>query len=204
MTVSELSSHHQRVSVGHPVDVVSGIVFTAWQDFKYPGRPMVQWRRFYQTGNRALTPLGRGWACPYFVTLTEADGTLQLIDEEGSPVVFTAPAGAQPSINYAAQMELHNSGRGWAIWHWHHRQWLVFEHRDPEGRYLLTRIEDESENAVVLRYDDRRLQSIEQPGLARTFQLKYGKGIWCGISSCGCRASTHGPWSATTTTPSAG
>lgn len=173
--MADLTRHHERVSVGHPVDIASGIVFTAWNDFEYPGRPPVQWRRFYQTGNLAMTPLGRGWACPYFMTLTTGDGTLQLINEEGSPVVFTPPAGAQPSIDYAAQMELHNTGRGWAIWYWHHRQWLIFEHRDPDGRYLLTRIEDESENAVVLRYDDRRLQSIDQPGLARTFQLKYGR-----------------------------
>jgi RHS repeat-associated protein len=73
-------------------------------------------------------------------------------------------------------MELRRFEKGWAIWYWHHRQWLIFENASPDGRYLLTRIEDQSANAVVLRYDDqRRLQSIEQPAVARTFQLKYGE-----------------------------
>jgi RHS repeat-associated protein len=175
MSMSGLSSHEQRVSVGHPVDVASGVVFTAWNDFDYPGPLPVHWRRFYQTGNLAMTPLGRGWACQFFMTLAEGDGAVRLTNEEGGEVPFDAPDGAQVSVNYAAQMELRRYRAGWAIWYWHHRQWLIFEHGSADGRYLLTRIEDQSGNALVLRHDDRRLSSIEQPRLARIFHLKYGQ-----------------------------
>jgi RHS repeat-associated protein len=175
MSEPEMQLPEQRVSVGHPVDVVSGAVFTAWHDFEFPGFMRLIWRRFYQTSNLAMTPLGRGWVSLFFIIIREKGEGLELIDEVGSPYFFTIPAGSETSINYAAQMELRRIHEGWSIWYWHHKQRFVFQHRASDGTYLLTRIEDSSGNAILLRYDDkRRLQTLEQTSVGRIFTLKYG------------------------------
>jgi RHS repeat-associated protein len=174
MPVSSLPSAGERCAVGHPVDVVSGVVFTAWHDFEFPGYLPLIWRRFYSTANLTLTPLGRGWASLFFMTLTETKDSFHLTDEEGSDVVFAAPMGREPSTNLGARMELRRERDGFAIWYWHHRQRFVFQNPSPEGNYLLTRIEDPSGNAIFLRYDEmRRLQFLEQSAVGRVFCLKY-------------------------------
>src|SRR5579863_5015240 len=132
-----LSAHDGAVTVGHPVDVVSGTVFTAWHDFEFTGYMPLVWRRFYTTGNRSLTPLGRGWWSLFFMELRPEGDFLVLTNEEGRDILFPLPQPGQPGLNGSAQMELRVHQAGWTIWYWHHQQYFHFTMRRSTGALAL-------------------------------------------------------------------
>lgn len=72
-------------SVGHPVDVATGVMWKECEDFVIPGRFPLLWSRRYATsllGDRP-SPLGNGWTSPYFAALTHS----------GTDYVFRTPQG---------------------------------------------------------------------------------------------------------------
>ncbi len=162
------------VTVGHPVDVVSGVVYTAWHDFEFPGFVPLIWRRFYSTGNRALTPLGLGWWSLFFMEVRR-DGDFWLLrNEEGREIPFPVPPPGQASLNPSAQMELRLTDQGCKIWYWHHQQYFDFFFRRGDGTLALTKIEDYSGNSIDLEYDRRqRLSELRQSAVNRGVLLRY-------------------------------
>ncbi|MDQ1317425.1 MAG: hypothetical protein QG588_1077, partial [Candidatus Poribacteria bacterium] len=38
-----------RVSVGHPVDIATGIVYSTYEDISIPGKVALTWERLYTT-----------------------------------------------------------------------------------------------------------------------------------------------------------
>src|SRR5262249_48363748 len=104
-----------RVAVGHPVDVGSGMVYTAWNDFILPGGLSVGWRRYYSTPSTYNGWLGRGWAAAYFMTLERTTDGYLLTDEVGGRLVFPAPGGilrdGRAVILFGANMELRRDDR---------------------------------------------------------------------------------------------
>src|SRR5262249_42123066 len=62
-------------TVGHPVDVASGTVYSTHKDIDIPGKVDLTWERYYTTALLDLpsTPLGSGWTTRYFCTLTYTD-----------------------------------------------------------------------------------------------------------------------------------
>lgn len=164
-----------RVTVGHPVDVVSGVVYTAWHDFEFSGFVPLIWRRFYSTSNLGQTPLGRGWWSLFFMEVRPQGNMLELINEEGRGIVFPRPQPGEPYLNTGAQMELRLGAHGCTIWYWHHQTYFHFSLRRSTGAFALTRIEDYSGNSIDLVYDQQqRLTGVRQSTVERGVILRYG------------------------------
>lgn len=112
-----------RVSVGHPVDVGTGAVFTFAHDFQIGGAVELLWRRHYSTAVKGKSWLGRKWTVPYFTFLQrQADGYI-LNGAHGEQVFFKCaqPLRAGSSVsNLASNMELRRDGQGYCVLHWHH------------------------------------------------------------------------------------
>ncbi|HEU4389588.1 MAG TPA: DUF6531 domain-containing protein, partial [Blastocatellia bacterium] len=165
--------NRNRTVVGHPVDLASGVVYTAAHDFDLSGVIPIVWRRFYSTSHLELTPLGRGWMTPFFMSLTRQDDDLVLRDEEGQEIRFRIKPGSDSAVNYGAQMELRRQGPFNVIYYWHHQERYLFELSSRENRWRLARIEDLYGNALIIHYDEQgRFSAVEQPG-KRLVQADY-------------------------------
>jgi len=163
-----------RVAVGHPVEVTSGCVFTAWHDFELPGYVSLIWRRFYSTANLALTPLGHGWMTQFFMSLREEQDFFFLKDEEGRDIIFLKPDESGKSINPDEQMQLHVNRSGYMLWDLHHKNRCFFSFFPSQNSYLITRIEDYSGNSISIQYDgEDRPYIIEQSSVSRDMILQY-------------------------------
>src|SRR5262245_61300463 len=95
-----------RVTVGHPVDVASGIVYTAWDDFEIFGSTACAWRRFYSTAYVEASPLGRGWMSPYLIYLTRLPDGIALRDHEAREILFPTVDKGETRLNVGNQMQL--------------------------------------------------------------------------------------------------
>ena len=165
---------YARVTTGHPVDVASGVVFTAWHDFAFPGKPPFIWRRFYRTNDSALSPLGLGWSSTYFMTIGAQNGRLTLYAEEGHKTEFQKPLSGKTVENLASKMEISALDNGYVIRDWDHQRWLYFIWRPVRKLFLLESIRDRSGNTLRLSYDSiDRLDTVEQSGIGRGFQFSY-------------------------------
>lgn len=113
-----------RTTVGHPVDVASGVVFTAAHDFDLPGTMRLLWRRTYAADSAARTVLGPCWTAVFLMTLEVREDGWLLIADNGSAILFERPE--QPLevgrklLNAGAHMELWRRPDGYTIVHWHH------------------------------------------------------------------------------------
>jgi len=165
-----------KTTVGHPVEVTSGSVFTAWHDFELPGYIPLIWRRFYSTANPKITPLGHGWMTPFFMTIQQERDLFLMKNEEGRDVVFLEPDADGVSINPEEQMELRVDSLKYKVWDWHHKRYYFFSPYLSQNMHSLNRIEDYSGNSISIQYDDKnRPQIIEQSLVARDLILRYGQ-----------------------------
>lgn len=165
-----------KTTVGHPVEITSGSVFTAWHDFELPGYIPLIWRRFYSTATLDLTPLGHGWMTPFFMTIQKEQDFFLMKNEEGRNVVFLKPDVDGISINPQEQMELRVDSLKYKVWDWHHKRYYFFSPYPSQNIHSLKRIEDYSGNSISIQYDDKnRPQIIEQSLVARDLVLRYGQ-----------------------------
>ena len=113
-------------AVGHPVDVASGMLFTAAREADVGGAIALRFRRFYSTAllDRPSGPLGLGWTSGLFQKLYQDLDGYRLTGEEGGIVEFDSPAAEQGnvpvSVNVAACMELELAGAEAIVTHWHY------------------------------------------------------------------------------------
>ena len=166
-----------KAFVGHPVDVVSGGVFTAWHDFTFNGRTPVTWRRFYSSGNSEIAGQGRGWTTEYFTKLERRGANLLLTEGEGHSHLFVDPVDESPTAIPMHGWSLYKSESGYRIFDRQHGKYLHFlpsaAHPDV---FVLRRIEEMSGHSLHLRHDhDDRLLEIEQRSLQRRIVFSYNR-----------------------------
>jgi RHS repeat-associated protein len=162
-----------RTTVGHPVDVASGTVFTAWHDFEFQGFIHFVWRRFFSTKNTALTPLGRGWTTAFFMTLREDLEGFGLVDEDGIEVEFPPLDDRGVAVNFSSQMELRRFNGGYRVYNWHHREYYLFAPAGEAGRFRIAAIQDLPGNSLRIAYDEAgRFAAVDQAG-QRTVAAVY-------------------------------
>lgn len=164
-----------RAFVGHPVDVVTGGVFTAWHDFAFPGRTSITWRRFYSTGNQRITGQGRGWTTPYFTRLERVGDRMELWGDEGHAHHFADPVGDNPSAVLMHGWSLYRTETGYRIFDRAHSRHLYFVPAVTQpGVYLLEHIEELSGHRITMQYDDRDLLlEMQQPSLQRRLAFRH-------------------------------
>ncbi len=169
--------------MGHPVDVASGVQFTAWHDIEIPGCVPLVMRRFYSTGllEGPHAALGPGWTHFFDLTLARDVSGYRLFGDDGEEVWFEDQSGlvdgGEPVFNFSHSMELRREGDRYAVYHWHDWETEVrkqmFRVRD-DGPMLLDAIEAVSGHGVALRYDDGgRLAEARQTVEGRRLLFDY-------------------------------
>ena len=161
-----------------PVDVASGVFFTAAHDIVIAGIVPIVWRRCFSTGLLARpepSALGAGWVHYFDMTLRRIANGFALFGHDGQQVQFPDKA----PLNAAAQMELRREGTRLAVYHWH--GWdgevkkLMFD--PPTALDQVSRldaVETPGGHALRLQYDPAgRLLAVEQSVEGRGIELAY-------------------------------
>jgi YD repeat-containing protein len=171
-----------HVSVGHPVDVGSGMVFTLSTDFRVPGSLELRWQRHYSTAKTSDTWLGPKWTVLYFMSLERRSDRYILSGAHGEEVTFAAPTGplrvGAQLVNLSADMELLRQPERYSVLHWHTGgsvRRFCFQTRDDE-RMPLTAIENLAGHRIRVEYDPkgrpaRLIQELER----RTVEVTYDR-----------------------------
>ena len=169
--------------VGHPVDVATGLLFTAATDFDLPGPIPLVWERNWYSASDYNGPLGYGWSHAYDLGLaldtTTNTAVLRLAD--GRQVAFgpsTVPN--QPVLDVESQLALHRPDPGqpaatpWLIWDKNQQVWYVFAPPVGDGAYQpLHTIENNHGQFIGFQYGaDLRLQRITDSA-GRQIQVQH-------------------------------
>ena len=174
-----------RVLTGHPVDVASGVQFSAAHDVEVWGNVPLIWRRIYSTAllQRSPSILGQGWTHMFEMTLVrDLDGYTftghggEQVPFDDFPGVLEAGGGL---VNLGNCMELRREGERYAVYHWHDLDSDVqkFLFRDQgEKLMVLDAVEQPSGHGLKMRYDgDGRLHTITQFPERRQLFLEYNQ-----------------------------
>lgn len=136
------------VSVGNPINVVTGNKYQREVDLSLPGALAPEFTRHYNSQSKYQGPLGYGWTHTYSTKLNAVDETrIAIRQADGRNIVFRR----QPSGTYEARLvsdgyiTAHKSLR---VWHWRNGRALTF---DSDGKLL--RIETPTGEALALTYD---------------------------------------------------
>ncbi len=169
-----------RASVGHPVDVASGAVFTVGHDFDLRGTMRLLWRRYYSTDSDAQTVLGPRWTTPFLMTLETLPEGWRLIADTGASILFERPERAlevgQRVRNLAANMELWRRADGYTVVHWHpgEASLAIWHFWGTEGVLPLVAIENEAGHRFTFTYDAlRRISGLTQEVEGRRLSFAY-------------------------------
>jgi RHS repeat-associated protein len=176
-----------KKAIGHPVDVASGILYSTHEDISIPGKVALTWQRRYSTAllNNPATPLGLGWTCRYFATLTMDDEVYRLISPEGEAEFFADPEGkvANGDIirNIGTFQEMTKTGSRYIVTRWDvdtgKVERYVFKQGTKGEAWPLASIEDVTGQGLdLLRDDSGRLTGIQQRLEKRTFLIDYTSG----------------------------
>jgi RHS repeat-associated protein len=94
---------------GHPVDVVSGMLFTDEEDFSLPGVIPLSWERTWYSDSAYKGPLGHGWYHNYDMAfvLDENNNQATFRMNDGRGVVFQLPQPGKFTFDRAEKLFLH-------------------------------------------------------------------------------------------------
>ena len=173
-----------QVSIGHPVDVALGTVYSTYEDIYIPGKVALVWERRYSTAlpEGVSTALGPGWTTCYFATLTQNKGEFRLFSPEGDIELFADPEGTVDRggvvRNLGTFQELCKRDNQYIFTRWDTETGKVerfFFKEGPKGEeWLLACIEDVTGQGVdMLRDDTGRLTGIRQRLEERTLLIEY-------------------------------
>jgi len=182
------------VTVGHPVDVASGAVYSNQKDISIRGRFPLTWERKYHSGLLAGSdsPLGPGWTCRYFAALTRIQKDYHFRTPEGALEIFPDPddsveRGKSVGIPESA-LEISKSGHQLAVTKWNHETGEVLRYLflpERNGRFWpLRAIENPVGQGLELAWDENgRLKGIRQKLEKRTLTFSHTtQGRVAGIS----------------------
>lgn len=177
------------VTVGHPVDVATGVVHTTHEDLSVPGKVPLTWTRFYSTAlidADRPSPLGLGWHNRYVCSLSYADDLYRFVDPLGAEVELPDPDRTVPKggvvRNLGAYTELSYADDTLIVCQWDVEEGDVWRYRFPISRgpqglqiHPLAEIQDPTGQGLSLEYDpvSGRLQQVRQKLERRTLALAY-------------------------------
>jgi RHS repeat-associated protein len=175
-----------KKSVGHPIDVATGVMFSTHEDCSLPGKVALTWERRYSTSllHRAASPLGIGWTARYFATLTRAAGEYRFVTLEGDVETFADPEGVVERggvvRHLATSIELTKANGRYVLTHWNNAADLVERYVFLEGRagevIPLASIEDLGGQGLDLHRDAAgRLVEVRQRLEKRVLTLEYAE-----------------------------
>ncbi|HSU60203.1 MAG TPA: RHS repeat-associated core domain-containing protein [Bryobacteraceae bacterium] len=172
-----------KISIGHPVDVSTGIMFETYEDVVLPGRLSLSWKRQYSTALLISDPglLGQGWSTPYSCRLTRYPGGFHLLGPEGDLQEFDDPAGAIGDGGILRSLgtfqDLRRDGSRYVLTRWSASGGSALRFLFPEiagSPMPLASIENFNGGAVDFFYDAaNRLVRLEQRRERRALELEY-------------------------------
>jgi RHS repeat-associated protein len=171
-------------SVGHPVDLASGVLHSEHQDVFIPGQVDLDWERRYSTSllDGPSGPLGSGWTTRYFATLMRTPSGFELITPEGGHDFFDDPAGSVDHggviRNVGSFQELRQTGNRYVLTRWNVDTGAidryVFALRPIGEASPLASIENVTGHGLDLYRDDAgRLLTVRQRLERRALILEY-------------------------------
>lgn len=173
-----------RVAVGHPVDVASGVMFRASDDFRVPGRMELAFVRHYSTAmlDEPAGPLGPGWTHDLLLTLTATPDGFVFRGRGGTATFFERTpenfGDGRPLYAFGAFSELAWERGTFVVTVWdpdrHDAERFVFAPGAAGTPSPVRRIEASMGRAVDLAYDaDGRLARAVQRREGRAFRFVY-------------------------------
>ncbi|WP_153796695.1 DUF6531 domain-containing protein [Foetidibacter luteolus] len=147
---------------GHPVDVVSGMLFTDEEDFSLPGVIPLSWERTWYSDSSYKGPLGHGWYHNYDMAFTVDQQNNQAIYRmnDGRGVIFELPQPGKFTFDRKEKLFLHCRAEG---------QYYI---EDSDG--LMYRFTDRLYADPFIKAGSRLLKSIsDRNGYAMRFE--YGQ-----------------------------
>jgi RHS repeat-associated protein len=174
-----------RVSTGHPIDVASGVIFTAWHDIDVPGVVPLNFRRYYSTAliNTPTALFRHGWVYALEVTLTRNPSGYSLWGPEGVTVWFEDPTGAVEAggvaFAFGDSMELQRQDAWYVVYHWHGWREEVqkfYFRADGSSTMRIHALAIPSGHALVFTYAANRLREVRQSIEGRALELVYDAG----------------------------
>jgi RHS repeat-associated protein len=172
------------VTVGHPIDVATGVMHNTYTDVEIPGRVQLTWERFYSTQlTKDASPLGLGWSNRYFCSLTQSDTGYLFNDGLGSEIVLNDPDNTikQGSTvrNLGAFTEINLQNNRFVVTQWDvdsGESWsYVFYALSNDEISPLLELNDITGQGLEFAYDNNnsRLLGIRQKLEMRTLILRY-------------------------------
>jgi RHS repeat-associated protein len=171
-----------RVFAGHPVDVASGVQFTAAHDVEVPGEFPLIFRRLYSTAllDRPSITLGRAWCHTLEATLRRDLDGFQFSGHGGEEVFFDDPDAtfdtAGRLLAAGDGMELRREDDRWVVLHWHDLDSGVerYVFAGDGDRRSLTALESPGGAGLTLTYDRyERLRTVVERPERRGLRLDY-------------------------------
>ena len=140
---------------GHPVDVISGYLYTEAVDFEFPGPIPLRWERLWNSTSIHAGALGHGWHYSYDLALVvDADEQLVAVrGADGRGLVFDLPAPGERTFNRREKMSLLRDERGYGVLD--HGQGLSYRFgpAGPEDVQPLVAVENANGFAITFAYD---------------------------------------------------
>lgn len=165
-----------------PVDVATGVHYTAWEDVEIEGQYALIWRRYYSTAllGSALSVQGRGWRHSFDITLRRQGTQYLFRGPDGADLTFDDRDHALDTVGFLVnphQYELRRERARLCVYHWH--DWESEVHKfvfapSATGVSRLERVEHPSGHGVGLKYDGAgRLVEVRQDIEQRAVLLAY-------------------------------
>lgn len=168
------------------VDVAFGTVRLTYEDISVPGRIPLVWDRRYSTAllGKPPTPVGYGWTCRYYATLTYRESQFEFVTPQGGveyfPGSFTNFLEKKLLRNYGAFLELFSQGRRAIIQSWDIETGEVWRYcfniSIPGETWKLSSIEDITGQGIEITWDaSGRLESVQQKLEQRALRFAYDR-----------------------------
>ncbi|RZK94544.1 MAG: hypothetical protein EOO62_30630, partial [Hymenobacter sp.] len=142
---------------GHPVDVISGYLYTEAVDFEFPGPIPLRWERLWYSTSIHAGALGHGWHHAYDLALVveENEGLAGLRGADGRGIAFDVPALGERAFNRLEKMSLLRDARGYGVLD--HEQGLTYRFgpAGPDDVRKLVAVENANGFAITFAYDER-------------------------------------------------
>lgn len=157
-------------ATGHPVDVVTGNMFTADVDLELAGPLPLRFEREYHSSSTYDGPLGHGWHHSFDMALCEADGGVAIRLADGRGLAFHALRPGHSSFDRDERATLSRDRHGYTL---RLADGLDYRFGPPvEGQPVpLQAIADVAGQQISLRWRAGRLLEIVDAG-GRSFEVE--------------------------------